>query len=90
MTIKLSFYNRTHTTEDMRPLYEIFKEKYPGNFEKWKIVEMDPIDDRELIPYNSKIREFLRSRVEYTRELDFAHAVMDFRKLVNEEIDREL
>ena len=74
----------------MIPFFELFRNEHPELFEEWKLLELERAPPHEIGQITLKIKEFLRPKVEYHFEKDFLFAIVDFRKLINREIENEL
>jgi hypothetical protein len=88
MRIRLTYPNKSHETEDLRPLYEEFKRAKPEVFERWKLIEAKEklSGPDELKPVSKEIQEFLKSRVEWESQSAISGAIADFRRLINKDL----
>ena len=88
MKIRLTYPNKSHETEDLRPLYEQFKALEPDVFQSWwEIEKKGRIDSPErLKDVHMSIRKFLMSRVEWDSNAALTGAFADFRRLIGRDI----
>jgi hypothetical protein len=88
MALHLSFPRKSHSLEDLRPLYEVFKRVEPDVFGTWQSIEKDWPEDgeRKLVPISIKVRDFLRSRVTSDSESALIAGWADFRRLMWSEL----
>ena len=85
MVIRLTYPNKSHETEDLRPLYEEFKQSNPETFDLWyRIESKGKIDSpEELKGVHKEVREFLKARTEWESNAALTGAFADFRRLIN-------
>ena len=98
--VKLTFPS-THSREEVRPLFESFKENYPQDFEKWrerakgyitgeipspKEFRIDPI----IAATHYLVEDFVRRETGCTNRSALSTVFLDFRVLLDEEIKRDL
>ena len=88
MVIRLTYPVKSHETDDLRPLYEEFKNSNRDVFEAWyKIEAKGKINSaEELKDIHREIREFLMSRVEWESNAALTGAFADFRRLINKDM----
>ena len=98
--VKLTF-PRSHSREDIRPLFEKFKVQYPQEFEKWRTREEGYITGAIPSPAEFKIDpifaathyladDFVRKETGCTNRAATGLVFLDFRVLINEEIKQDL
>ena len=97
--IKLTF-PRSHSREEVRPLFEKFKVQYPQEFENWREREEGYITGAIPSPAEFKIDpifsathyladDFVRKETGCTNRAATGLVFLDFRVLLGEEIKRD-
>lgn len=80
-------YPKSHTTKEIRPLYEEFLASYPEVFKEWLKIETKgrKMDEDELRPIIEIICDFLKSKTEWETDYAVLLAVLDFRQTMVKE-----
>lgn len=86
--IKLTYPERSHQIEDLRPLYEEFKTVHADVFDYWRKRELsgDITLDNNLNEVAVCVEEFLKSRVEWHSNAALIGAFADFRRLMGKDL----
>ena len=77
-------YPRSHSRDEMRPLFEEFRAKNPDVFAKWKALEANWKDGNELKikSVHLAIHEFLMPRTQWDSVDGLGEGYSDFRRLM--------
>ena len=80
-------YPPSHRTDDLRPLYQEYRELYPELFEEWLRIERKEreIGLDELKDIQTHIYGFLRERTEVEGHMGLIEGFVSFRKLIVKE-----
>jgi len=77
-------YPRTHKISDLKPLYEIYKRRFPEVIAAWVAIERKSphIEADDLPPIAAHLYSFLQESVLYEGPLSLLMAFLDFRKMI--------